>query len=280
MAMFSVELVSSDPTRTRALLADGLGLATAGDEYRLGDLGVRIVAAEPGARTGVSRLLMRCEDPAATAQRLAAAGHPARTDPPEVDLHGVRLALAPTGDEAPPSSSPANVVGLDHLGVATDASDLLCRALCDHLGFDQESRQIDTQMTVPVEVFSSDRHGVVSHTGSPRPAGALLVTFLRRGGVDLELLEDIATGGAGHSDGPGSTSGDNRAISRFVARRGAGLHHLAVRVHDIQAGIDRITEHGVRMLDGRGRPGSRAGLIAFADHRSTGGIVVHLVARP
>lgn len=280
MAAATLELVSDAPDRTHRLLAEGLGLTGRNGCYPLGPLDLRLLPAGSGVPAGPGRLLLHCDDPDDLARRLPGSERPASTDAPEAELHGVRLGLVPRTGAEPSAALPENVLGPDHVGVATDASEPLARALCEHLGFERESRQIDTQLTVPMEVFSSDRHGVVSHSGTPQPAGALLVTFLRREGVDLELLEDIVTGAAPGGDGPGSTSGDNRAISRFVARRGPGLHHLAVRVADIRAGIDRIVAAGVRMLDDRGRPGSRAGQIAFADRRATGGLVVHLVQRP
>ncbi|WP_103380354.1 VOC family protein [Pseudonocardia dioxanivorans] len=110
-------------------------------------------------------------------------------------------------------------------------------------------------------------------------AGALLVTFLRRGGADVELLEDILTSDGRPGEGPGSTTGDSRAISRFVARTGGGLHHVAVRVDDIEAGLDGLRKVGVGLLDDHRRPGSRRSRIAFADRRTTGGLVLHLVQR-
>jgi len=81
------------------------------------------------------------------------------------------------------------------------------------------------------------------------------------------------------ADGPGSTTGDNRAIARFVARHGGGPHHLAVRVRDIERGIGGLTDAGVGLIDTVGRPGSRRSLIAFADRLATGGLVLHLVQR-
>jgi hypothetical protein len=284
MAAFELVVASRDTARTDRLFGAGLGLAR--DErgaYRLGPLAVHVEPVGAEAPAGPVELVMRVPEPGELARRLATAGHPV-TDG-AADLHGLRLRPAPelgpepAGSE-PADSGPAGVLGPDHIGVASGNSAGLTETLVGLLGFERESRQIDTQLEQPIEVFSSDTHGVVSHAGPPRPAGALLVTFLRRAGVDLELLEDIMTERERPVAGAGSTTGDNRAISRFVARRGAGLHHLAVRVTDIAAGLARLRDAGIPLIDEHGRPGSRRALIAFADRRGTGGLVVHLVERP
>ncbi|GAA4881877.1 VOC family protein [Pseudonocardia benzenivorans] len=132
---------------------------------------------------------------------------------------------------------------------------------------------------VALAVHDRSGYGVVIHGGQPVQAGALVVTFRRRAGADVDLLEDILTSDGRPGEGPGSTTGDNRAISRFVARTGGGLHHVAVRVDDIEAGLDGLRKVGVGLLDAHGRPGSRRSRIAFADRRTTGGLVLHLVQR-
>lgn len=201
---------------------------------------------------------------------------------PEVIIEGVRVRLSEQpldlgGVTTDPGAT--NALQIDHIGVASDNSIHLSRVLDEVLGFRYESRQIDTQLEVPIEMFSSDRYGVVSHAQSPRPGGALLVSFLDHPGGDFELLEDIMPSTRAPEDGPGSTTGDNSAIANFVKRRGPGLHHVAFRVADITAAIAQIKSAGMTMIDNVGRPGSRRALIAFVDRRSTGGIVIHFVER-
>lgn len=275
--MLTVEISSRDRDATRRLLADGLGLAADGPgRYLLGEVVLSVHDAGPDGRTGPVLLTVHAQDPAPVAGALAGAGHPVGDDG-RVTVCGVALRVT-AGDGTAGGRLPDGVIGLDHVGIATGDSGALVAGLAG-LGFAHESRQVDTQFTVPMEVFSSDRYGVVTHSGEPVPSGALLVTFLRRAGADLELLQDIQTSGGRPGDGPGSTAGDNRAISRFVARTGGGLHHIAVRVDDIDASLSRLREAGVGLLDDRGRPGSRRSRIAFADRRTTGGLVLHLVER-
>ncbi|HWN35084.1 MAG TPA: VOC family protein [Pseudonocardia sp.] len=268
----TVALASRDLGATDRLLVAGLGLATAGaGRYLLGPDVVLAVHPATG-QAGPTELTLH-PGPGAGATGELAAGV----------FGGVPIRC--TADPLTPPAEPpkaGNTLGLDHIGVAASDTAGLVAELAG-LGFGYESRQIDTQLAAPIEVFSSDRYGVVSHAGPPRQAGALLVTFLRRDGVHIEILQDIMSAGpvqhSPTSDGPGSTTGDNRAIARFVARRGGGLHHLAVRVRDIGQGIGRLTGAGIPMIDTMGRPGSRRSLIAFADRRGTGGLVLHLVQR-
>lgn len=276
--MLTVDVSSRDPDATRRLLADGLGVPGDGPgRYLLGEVVLSVHESGPDGRTGPVLLTVHAADPAPLAGALADRGHLADDDG-RVTVHGVALRIT-AGNRGAAGPPPGGVIGLDHVGIATGDSAALVAGLAA-VGFAHESRQIDTQFTTPMEVFSSDRYGVVTHAGEPVPSGALLVTFLRRHGADLELLEDIQTSGGRPGDGPGSTAGDNRAISRFVARTGGGLHHIAVRVADIEASLGRLRKAGVGLLDGHGRPGSRRSRIAFADRRTTGGVVLHLVERP
>ncbi|WP_051342524.1 VOC family protein [Pseudonocardia spinosispora] len=278
MGIFELVLDSRDEALTGRMLADGLGLTRAEDgAYQLGSLLVQVRRVDATAPAGPAELIMRVPDPDELTGRLTDEGHQAVDG--LVDIHGIKLRPAAERSAAPVRLS-GNVLDVDHIGVASDNSVGQTDALIRVLGFEQESRQIDTQLEQPLEIFSSDTYGVVSHAGPPRPAGALLVTFLRRAGVDLELLEDIMTEHETPTGGAGSTTGDNRAISRYVQRRGPGLHHLAVRVADITEGLARLRDAGIPLIDERGRPGSRRGLIAFADRRGTGGVVLHLVQRP
>jgi 4-hydroxyphenylpyruvate dioxygenase-like putative hemolysin len=100
------------------------------------------------------------------------------------------------------------------------------------------------------------------------------------GDCELEFLQDLDRGEAVETArGPGTTQGDRSAIARFVASRGPGLHHLALKVADVDAALLHLGRAGYPLIDPRGRPGSRRARIAFLDRRALGGILVHLVER-
>jgi methylmalonyl-CoA/ethylmalonyl-CoA epimerase len=99
------------------------------------------------------------------------------------------------------------------------------------------------------------------HTGSPveeLPAQGVNVTFVG----PVELLEPR---------GPDTT------VGRFIERRGSGLHHIAYRVPDISAELDRLEAQGIDLIDTEPRPGAGGHLVAFLHPRSTGGTLIELV---
>ena len=66
-------------------------------------------------------------------------------------------------------------------------------------------------------------------------------------------------------------------VGRFLATRGAGVHHLAYRVDDVTVALDALRADEVRLIDETPRPGSRGTLIAFVHPKSMGGVLVELV---
>jgi methylmalonyl-CoA epimerase len=74
--------------------------------------------------------------------------------------------------------------------------------------------------------------------------------------------------------------GPDTTVGRFLDRRGPGLHHLAFRVPDLPAALDRLREAGVRLIDTEPRTGARGHQVAFLHPRSTGGVLIELVASP
>jgi methylmalonyl-CoA/ethylmalonyl-CoA epimerase len=65
-------------------------------------------------------------------------------------------------------------------------------------------------------------------------------------------------------------------IGKYLAKRGAGIHHICVAVPDIDATLERCRAAGVRLIDDRPRQGAEGKRIAFLHPQSTGGILVEL----
>lgn len=132
-----------------------------------------------------------------------------------------------------------------------------------------------------VETFTSDRYGVVHHARQPRAVGGLRVAFVTVGDCDLEFLQEFDPG-AGRRvtpGGPGTTRQDQGAIGRYIGVRGAGLHHLALAVRDIDGTLEALARAGRRLIDDVGRPGSRRARIAFLHPAGFHGVLLHLVQR-
>ncbi|HUZ69281.1 MAG TPA: VOC family protein [Candidatus Saccharimonadales bacterium] len=66
-------------------------------------------------------------------------------------------------------------------------------------------------------------------------------------------------------------------IARFLARRGEGIHHLALRVQSVARALADAPSCGLRAIDKAPHPGSRGTLVALADPRREGGILVQYV---
>ena len=66
-------------------------------------------------------------------------------------------------------------------------------------------------------------------------------------------------------------------MASFLAKRGPGLHHLALAVADCATSIEQLASAGGRMIDSAPREGAHQTRIAFVHPRSTGGVLAELV---
>jgi methylmalonyl-CoA/ethylmalonyl-CoA epimerase len=73
---------------------------------------------------------------------------------------------------------------------------------------------------------------------------------------------------------------DDSPISKFLARRGPGVHHVAFNVPDIRAALADLKAKGTRLIDEEPRPGAGGCLVAFIHPSSTGGVLIELVESP
>lgn len=72
------------------------------------------------------------------------------------------------------------------------------------------------------------------------------------------------------------TSGDS-PISKFLEKRGGGIHHIAVEVDDIEATLTNLKSQGMRLIDETPRIGAEGCLVAFVHPTATGGVLLELV---
>ncbi len=299
-----VALASNDPAATCAVFERHFGLLrTEFDSPRgkvpvfgLGRSGLAVFALghpmlEGETKPGVHHIALGVDDLDAAARRAAEAGVSAagaataglggrKTLQLERSATvGVRTRLTERLDLKPHAGGA--VERIDHLGIASSDVFEDERLFTGKLGFPVESRQTDMEVSLAVESFTSDKYGVVYHNRAPEPVGGLRVTFISMGDCELEFLANFDPNqGANVEHGrSGSTKQDQGAITRFVGSRGRGLHHVALKVRDIDATLAGMAEAGLPMIDVKGRPGSRRALIGFPHPKSLGGILMHLVQR-
>jgi methylmalonyl-CoA/ethylmalonyl-CoA epimerase len=309
-----VALVVSDVARVADALARDFGLTrsdvTAGRPGRtvpLFAVGRSALALfEPNdpfvgdeARPGVHHIALEVANVASAAGHVTAAGVALADQRPSAGLGGAyRLMLSPkatagvrtyltepvmsgSARAGAASLTPAPVERLDHIGVASADNATALDVFCGRLGCALESTQTDTEVSIALESFTSDRYGVVYHSRAPQPVGGLRIAFVTVGDCELEFLQDMdpALEAEHAAHGPGTTKRDQSAIARYIASRGAGLHHLALKVPDIDGMLARLGAAGHTVIDRVGRPGSRRARIGFLHPRTLGGVLVHLVQR-
>lgn len=71
--------------------------------------------------------------------------------------------------------------------------------------------------------------------------------------------------------------GDDTPVGRFLAKRGAGLHHVAYEVDDIRAALAELREQGVELIDDEPTDGM-FGLAAFVHPNAVHGVLSELIA--
>ena len=69
----------------------------------------------------------------------------------------------------------------------------------------------------------------------------------------------------------------NAGLAKFLDKRGDALHHLALRVKDIDAVLERLAARGVPLIDKVSRPGARGHKVAFLHPKAFGGTLLELV---
>ena len=128
---------------------------------------------------------------------------------------------------------------IDHIGIATRGIDEAAKFYRDVLG---------------LEVAETEEV----------PEQKVRVAMLPIGESRIELLE---------------ATSDDSPISRFLEKRGPGIHHIAVRVDDIQAALTDLKQKGARLIDQEPRRGAGGCLVAFVHPSSTGGVLLELVQK-
>lgn len=126
---------------------------------------------------------------------------------------------------------------INHLGIATKAIEETLKFWEDSLGLEN----------VHTEVVEDQK---------------VRVAMLPIGESRIELLEPTS---------------DDSPISKFLEKRGGGIHHIAVEVDDIVAAIAKLKENGMRLIDESPRIGAEGCLVVFVHPAASGGVLLELV---
>lgn len=68
-------------------------------------------------------------------------------------------------------------------------------------------------------------------------------------------------------------------VAKFIEKKGEGVHHIAIRVDNLEETLAQMKARGVRLIDEKPRLGAGGARIAFLHPKSTGGVLVELCQR-
>jgi len=109
--------------------------------------------------------------------------------------------------------------------------------------------------------FWGDLLGLWLESSEAMAEEKLITTFFPIGESEIELLETT------DPEGP---------IGRYLKKRGEGIHHIALRVENIEEALKELKEKGIRLVDEKPRKGAGGAKIAFLHPKSTNGVLVEL----
>ena len=70
---------------------------------------------------------------------------------------------------------------------------------------------------------------------------------------------------------------EDSTIAKFLAKRGEGLHHICLRVPDLNAAVEKLKKDGVRLVSDQIRTGAGGHRYIFVHPASAGGVLLELV---
>jgi methylmalonyl-CoA epimerase len=70
---------------------------------------------------------------------------------------------------------------------------------------------------------------------------------------------------------------DDSTIAKFIAKRGEGLHHVALHVDDLSGTVEQLKASGTRLISDEIKVGAGGHLYVFVHPSSSGGVLLELV---
>ena len=109
--------------------------------------------------------------------------------------------------------------------------------------------------------FWRDALGIELHELRDVPAEQSQVAFLPVAGAEVELVMPTT---------------DDSGIAKYLAKRGAGMHHICLQVDDIFGMLNQLKEKNIRLINEEPRKADDGKQYAFIHPESTGGVLVEL----
>ncbi|NIS79671.1 MAG: methylmalonyl-CoA epimerase [Anaerolineales bacterium] len=88
-----------------------------------------------------------------------------------------------------------------------------------------------------------------------------VVAFMPTGASEVELVKPTS---------------DNSGIARFLTKHGPGIHHICFEVEDIESCLEKLDQHGVRLINPEPVIGTGGKRIAFIHPEGTHGVLIEL----
>ena len=108
---------------------------------------------------------------------------------------------------------------------------------------------------------NSEKRGNSYSKGESVESEGVRTSFFEAGPNKIELLEG---------------TNENSPISKFIAKKGEGIHHIAFAVDDIFEAVDRLKNEGFVVLNKTPKKGADNKLVVFLHPKSTNGVLIEL----
>ena len=131
---------------------------------------------------------------------------------------------------------PFKILGIEHVGIAVDDLNGISDVFGDLLGLELHSREKIDDQQVITDIYE---------TGSGK----------------LEFLK---------------ATDENSPIAQFIGKYGTGIHHIALKVDNLQGALDYLKGQAIELIDKSSRIGAEGFKIAFLHPRSTGRVLIEL----
>lgn len=125
---------------------------------------------------------------------------------------------------------------LDHIGIAVESLDAGA-TFYKALGLKEDHREVVKSEQVATSFFPL------------------------KNSANIELLEGLDPEGT---------------IQKFVAKKGPGIHHICLRVTDIDAVVAHLKTQNVKLINEEPRLGAHNCRVVFVHPKSTGGVLIEL----